>query len=83
MNAKVTDKAEAEALAKKLLRLHNKFAKTAVFTMPGDTKLAAGVTVRLTDFGGWSGKYIIRQAVHTVDAGGYTTQISLRGVLDY
>ena len=73
----------AQALAKKSLRLHNKLAKTAVFTLPGDVGLVAGVTVELRGWGGWDGKYIITKAVHTVGRGGYTTQISIRKVLGY
>jgi hypothetical protein len=45
--------------------------------------LVAGVTVQLKGFGGWDGKYIVTRAVHTVGSGGYTTQISIRKVLDY
>ncbi len=53
----------------------------ASFTLPGNTGLVAGVTVKLEDFGGWSGKYIIKQAEHTVSSSGYTTRITLRKVL--
>ena len=82
VKAKVGNVGEAQALAKKHLRLHNKLAKTATFTMPGDVGLVAGVTVQLKGWGGWDGKYIVTRAVHTV-GGGYTTQISIRKVLDY
>ncbi len=83
ITAKVGSAGEAEALAKKHLRLHNKLAKTATFTLPGDVGLVAGVTVQLKGFGGWDGKYIVTRAVHTVDGGGYTTQIRIRKVLNY
>lgn len=83
VKAKVGNVGEAQALAKKRLRLHNKLAKTATFTMPGDVGLVAGVTVQLKGWGGWDGKYIVTRAVHTVGGGGYTTQISIRKVLDY
>ena len=82
ITAKVKDAGEAQALAEKHLRLHNKFNRTASFTLPGNTALVAGVTVQLEDFGGWSGKYSIKQADHTVsDSGGYVTKITLRKVL--
>ena len=58
-------------------------AKTVTFTLPGDVGLVAGVTVQLEGFGGWDGKYIVTRAVHTVGGGGYTTQITIRKVLDY
>ena len=82
ITAKVSSAAEAKVLAEKNLRLHNKYAKTATFTLPGDPTMVAGVTVALSDWGAWSGKYIIKQAKHTVGSGGYTTQINLRRVLE-
>lgn len=81
ITAKVKDAGEAQALAAKHLRLHNKFNRTVSFTLPGNTGLAAGVTVKLEDFGGWSGKYIVKQAEHTVSDSGYVTKITLRKVL--
>ncbi len=83
ITARVGSAGEAEALAKKHLRLHNKLAKTATFTLPGDVGLVAGVTVQLKGWGGWDGKYIITRATHTVGGGGYTTQIRIRKVLNY
>lgn len=79
---KVSSVAEAQMIAAKQLRLHNKFERTATFTLPGNPGLAAGITVMLTDFGGWSGKYMIKTAKHTVSASGYTTQLTLRRVLE-
>lgn len=83
IKAKVGSVGEAKTLAKKLLRLHNKLAKTATFTLPGDVGLVAGVTVQLKGFGGWDGKYIVTRATHTVGSDGYTTEIRIRKVLDY
>jgi phage protein D len=74
ITARVADAAEAKALAEKQLRLHNKFTRTASFTLPGNTALEG--------WGGWDGKYIIKQARHTVDPSGYTTQIAVRRVLE-
>ena len=83
VTAKVDSAGEAQALAKKHLRLQNKMARTADFTMPGNVGLVAGVTVQLNGWGGWSGKYIVTQAVHKIGGGGYTTQIKTRKVLSY
>lgn len=80
--AKVGSAAEAKKLAKKHLRLHNKFCRTAEFTMPGSPAVAAGVTVALKGWGGWDGTYIVKQAEHTVGEDGYNTSISLRRVLE-
>lgn len=82
IKAKVASVAEAKALAEKQLRLHNKYAHTVSITLPGNPQLAAGLCVRLADFGGWSGKYMIKQAQHNLSASGYTTQIELRKVLE-
>lgn len=80
ITARVSSVGEAEALAKMQLRLHNKFNRTASFSLPGNTALVAGVTVALEGFGGWNGKYMVKQAVHTVSSG-YTTKLELRKVL--
>lgn len=82
ITARVADKEEAKALAEKLLRKHNRYAKTATFTLPGNIALVAGVTVMLERWGAWDGKYIITQAKHTVGGSGYTVQIKLRRVLE-
>lgn len=82
ITAKVGSVAEAKALAEKRLRLHNKYARTATFTMIGDPDMLAGVTVLLVDWGSWDGKYIVKQAKHTVGSSGYTTAVTLRRVLE-
>ncbi len=82
VTAKVSSIGEAKALAEKRLRMHNRFSKTAVFTLPGDTRLLAGVTGDLEGWGFADGKYIIKQAVHTMGASGYTTKVTLRRVLE-
>lgn len=79
---KVTTEAEAQMLAKKMLRLKNEFAYTMDFTLPGDPDMVAGITIDIQGFGMFSGKYIISQAKHSVSGSGYTTQISLRHVLE-
>lgn len=78
---KVESVAEALTLAKKSLRLHNKYEFTGSFTFPGDPELLAGCTVELEGWGAWDAKYIIKQAKHTVSNSGYTTQITLRRAL--
>lgn len=82
ITARVGSRAEAQALAEKQLRLHNKYARTATITMPGDPDMLAGVTVQLADWGSWDGKYIVKQAKHTVGSSGYTTTVTLRRVLE-
>lgn len=81
VNAKVRDAGEAKALAEKRLRLHNKYSRTASFTLPGNPGLAAGLTVELRRFGGWNGIHLISKAKHSVGPSGYTTELTLRKVL--
>ena len=80
--AKVNSIAEAQAMAQKMLRMKNKYEYTANFTLPGNVILVSGVTVNLSGWGAWDGKYIINQAKHTISSSGYTTQIWLRHVLE-
>lgn len=82
ITAKVSSVAEAEALAAKYLRLHNKYGKTVTFTCDGNPLYVAGVTIELEDWGPWNGKYIIKQARHTVGKSGFQTQIRGRQVLE-
>lgn len=82
VTAKVADIAEAQVLAQKYLRLHNKYQKTAQFQMQGNPDMVAGICVQLVGWGPWSGKYIISQARHQLSRStGYTTTINLRRVL--
>lgn len=80
ITARVESAGEAQELAEKNLRLHNKFNRTASFTMPGNTALVAGVTVQLEGFGGWDGKYMVKKATHKI-SGAYTVTVELRKVL--
>ena len=77
---KVGSIGEAKELAEKNLRLHNKFARTIQLTMTGDPALLSGVNIAIEGFGGWDGKYLIKQAKHTVSNGGYTTTVTARKV---
>lgn len=82
ITAKVDSKAEAEELAKKWLRMNNKYSRTASFDLVGNTALVAGVTVLLANFGGWDGKYMVKQAQHKVSpSDGYKTTIELRRII--
>lgn len=80
--AKVASVAEAKTKAEKYLRLHNKYAKTATFTLPGNPDIVAGVTATLSGWGAWDGKYIVEEAAHSVSSSGYTTQVKLRKTLE-
>lgn len=81
INEKVSNREEARQLAMKRLRQKNKSEYTANFTLVGDVLLVAGVTVNVSGFGMFDGKYIIEQAVHTVSSG-YKVSIKLHRVLE-
>lgn len=82
ITAKVNSIAEAEFLAAKRLRLHNKYEKKARFTLPGNLGLVSGVTVMLAGWGAWNGKYIVKQAVQKSGESGLKTEIRMRHVLE-
>ncbi len=83
VRTKVKDEAEALQLAKKMLRLKNKYQGTLSFTFPGTPFYLAGVNVEVERFGAFNGKYMISESKHTVDgSGGYETVISLRPVME-
>ncbi|MCD8052264.1 MAG: peptidoglycan-binding protein [Clostridiales bacterium] len=78
----VTTVAEAKTLAKARLREANKGETEGSFTMPGDLTLCAGLTVEISGYGDYDGKYIIEQAKHTIGkSGGFKTTIDLRQVI--
>lgn len=80
--AQCASDSEAEALALKYLRLHNKYECTVSVTMPGDPEMCAGANVELAGFGMFDGKYSIETAKHTVSSSGYKTVIDARKVLE-
>ena len=82
INEKVKGKEEARQLAMKRLRQKNKNEFQAEFTLVGDVRLVAGVTVEVIGWGMFDGKYIIETATHSVTASGYTLQLKLRRVLE-
>lgn len=82
IHQKVSSVAEAKVLAEKMLRMHNKFSRTASFTLEGNPKLCAGSNVDLAGFGPWDGKYCISSSKHTISTSGYVTTITLRNTLE-
>lgn len=82
VNEKVSDKEEARQLAMKRLRQKNKSEFKASFKLAGDVRLVAGVTVLVSGYGAFDGKYIIETATHSISNSGYTTDLTLRRVLE-
>lgn len=81
INERVTSIAEAERLAKKRLREANKDGTTFSLSLAGDIRYLAGLTVNLSGWGAFDGKYIITQAGHSQQSG-YTTNLELRKCLE-
>lgn len=59
VNEKVSSREEARQLAMKRLRQKNKSEFKATFSLAGDTRLVAGITVEVAGYGAFDGKYII------------------------
>lgn len=82
INEKVSSKQEADQLAKKRLREKNKSETEGSFELVGDLGLVSGVTVQVKGWGLYDGKYIVQNATHNNSRSGYTTNISIRKVLE-
>lgn len=74
---RVESAADAKRVAEERLTETNRKEITGSLTLKGDVSLAAGVTVELSGFGMFSGKYMINKAAHKVDSSGYTTSLEL------
>ncbi|MBE6012080.1 MAG: hypothetical protein E7234_05935 [Lachnospiraceae bacterium] len=81
INEKVNSREEARQLAMKRLRQKNKSEYKASFSLVGDLDLVAGVTVNISGWGMFDGKYIIETATHSL-TGGYKVSLTLRRVLE-
>jgi phage protein D len=80
--AQVDSVPAAKELAAKRLRLHNKYEITGTIQMTGAPTFVAGITIELEDFGMFDGKYIVDSSRHSLGGSGYTTQITIRRVLE-
>ena len=68
---------DAKRVAEQRLIEANRKEITASITLKGDTRFAAGITVMLSGFGMFGGKYFVNKVTHKVDSTGYTTTIEL------
>ena len=66
INDQVKTLAEAQKLAMKKLREKNKDEMKVTVTLPGSTILVGSVTVKLSGWGVFDGKYFTEQANHDV-----------------
>ncbi|MFT8210556.1 MAG: phage late control D family protein [Symbiopectobacterium sp.] len=60
------------------LNRHNEYQRTANLSLPGQTRLKAGITVQLADFGRLSGVWLVTSVRHDLNRqSGYTCELEL------
>ena len=76
-----TTSAQAQAQARAGLRNNNRDKVTGSITVPGNVRLVAGINIRLTGVGAFSGKWHVISSSHTVNnADGYVTTATIRRI---
>ena len=81
INEMVRNEEEARQLAMKRLRAKNKMETKCTFSIMGDIRFLAGITVTVKGFSRFDGKYIIQKASHKV-TDGYVTDLELTKCLE-
>jgi phage protein D len=82
LDRRVESEADAMSLAQNKLRGVNKGECEGSFTVMGHPGLVAGMTVAMTGFGVFDGKYFVTKTTHSV-GDKYTTKAEIRMVLGY
>jgi phage protein D len=82
LDRRVESEADAMVAAQNKLRGANKSECEGSFTVMGHPGLVAGITVAMTGFGKFDGKYFVKKATHRV-GNKYTTKAEIRSVLGY
>ena len=82
LNKRAKNIDEAKRWATKAAREKNKRSKSGKLTLVGDINLVQGVTITVSGFLKFDGKYIIEKTTHGVGSG-YDTAIDIREVLGY
>ncbi|MDR3361315.1 MAG: DUF6402 family protein [Desulfovibrio sp.] len=77
LNRRVESAEAAVRLAKGEMNGENAKENTATMEIMGHPGLVAGMTVELSGFGDFSGRYIVKKAEHKVGSGGYATSLEL------
>lgn len=80
MKKRATSMDEAKRLARGKLRALNRRHITGSLSVIGDVDLVAGVVIKCVGFGSFDGNFIVEQATHKVDGGGYVTDLTLSRV---
>ena len=82
VHEQVASIAAAEKLAKRKLREKNQEEVTGSIDCLGNLALLTSLTVQLTGFGKFDGKYLMTEAKHEMGSSGYSTSISVRRCLN-
>ena len=82
LDRRVESEAAALAYAQNALRAANKAECEGSFTVIGNPGLVAGMTVVMSGFGVFDGKYFVEKTTHSV-GDKYTTKAEIRTVLGY
>lgn len=77
LDVRVEDEAQAERIADSRLDSKNAKKMTGSMTLVGDPLLVAGSTVRLVNFGRFNGVWLVKPSRHTMQRGGYETEITI------
>ena len=80
LKTRATSISEARRLAQAKLHELNRRSITGSLTVIGDVSLVAGEVIAIKGFGSFDGNFIIEEAAHSVDTGGYVTSLTLRRV---
>ncbi len=72
--------AQAQAIAQAEQERHETDKTALEMTLPGDTRLVAGATVTVADWGALNGTYMITEARHPISSSGYSTDIQLKRI---
>lgn len=83
INRRIDNPAQAQRLAKKLLREKNKDEITCNLKIVGDFNFLAGNNITLSGFGFYDGKYCLDRTSHTIGQNGYTASLDLHKCLSY
>lgn len=80
LKTRTTSISEARRLAQAKLHELNRRSITGSLSVVGDVSLVAGEVIAVEGFGSFDGNFIIEEAAHSVDTGGYVTALTLRRV---
>ena len=81
VNEKVSNREEARQLAMKRCA-EEQGRIQGIVQVDRDARLVAGITVQVSGYGAFDGKYIIETATHSMSKSGYKTDLTLRRVLE-